>query len=205
MREDVNEYVRKCDGCERRKQGYEYKASMGKVRMPSFPFEIVNMDLVGPYHKLQYGNRFLLTFVDQFTKYAEAIPVPNTSAKVCARAYVKHIIARHGTGSILVTDRGTSFTSVFFRETRKILGIKQLYTPALHPQSNGGAEAWHKTLNQGLSHYVNASGTNWGTLILLYLMAYRATPHGSTGYSPYVLLHGREIPRRISELNCPQK
>ena len=106
---------------------------------------------------------------------------------------MKHIIARHGTGSILVTDRGTSFTSVFFRETCKILGIKQLYTSALHPQSNGQIESWHKTLNQGLSRYVNASGTNWDTLVPLYLMAYRATPHGTTGYSPYFLLHGREM------------
>jgi hypothetical protein len=48
-------------------------------------------------------------------------------------------------------------------------------------------------MHQGLSHYVNASGTNWDTLILFYLMAYRATPHGSTGFSPYYLLHGREM------------
>jgi len=40
----------------------------------------MNMDLFGPYHKSQFGNSFLLTFMDQFTKYAEAIPVPNTSA-----------------------------------------------------------------------------------------------------------------------------
>ena len=51
MREDVNEYVKQCDGCQRRKQGYEYRAPMSKVRMPTFPCEIVNMDLVGPYHK----------------------------------------------------------------------------------------------------------------------------------------------------------
>ena len=63
----------------------------------------------------------------------------------------------------------------------------------MHPQSNGSVESWHKTLNQGLSHYVNASGTNWDTLIPLYFMAYRHTPHGSTGYSPYFLLHGREM------------
>ena len=48
-------------------------------------------------------------------------------------------------------------------------------------------------MNQGLSHYVNASGTNWDTLIPFYLMAYRATPHGSSGFSPYYLLHGREM------------
>ena len=35
-------------------------------------------------------------------------------------------------------------------------------------------------MNQGLSHYVNALGTNWDTLVLFYLMAYRATPHGTS-------------------------
>ena len=48
-------------------------------------------------------------------------------------------------------------------------------------------------MNQGLSHYENASGTNWDTLVPFCLMAYRATPHGTSGYSPYYLLHGREI------------
>jgi len=28
-REDVNEYVKQCDGCQRRKQGYEYRTPMG--------------------------------------------------------------------------------------------------------------------------------------------------------------------------------
>jgi hypothetical protein len=40
---------------------------------------------------------------------------------------------------------------------------------------------------------VNALGTNWDTLIPFYLMAYCATPHGTSGYSPYCLLHGREM------------
>ena len=44
-----------------------------------------------------------------------------------------------------------------------------------------------------LSHYVNASGMNWDTLIPFYLIAYRATPHGTSGYSPYYSLHGREM------------
>ena len=169
---------------------YEYRAPMGKVRMPTFPFEITNLDICGPYHRSQSGNRFLLTFLDQFSKYAEAIPIPNTSAEVCVRANVTHIIARYGTGSILVTEQGTSFTSVFFRETCRIFGIKELHLSPLHPQANGAAEKYHKTMNQGLSHYLNASGTKWDTLIPLYLMAYRATPHGSTGFSPYYLLHG---------------
>jgi hypothetical protein len=39
-------------------------------------------------------NRHLLTFIDHFTKYAEAIPLTDMSAETCARAYVTHVIAR---------------------------------------------------------------------------------------------------------------
>ena len=109
-------------------------------------------------------------------------------AETCAKAYATHVIARHGTGSVLVTDQGRSFTSLFFKETCKILGIRQMNTSAYHT-----IERYHKTMKQGLSHYVNASGTNWYTLIPFYLMAYRETPHGTSGYSPYYLLHHREI------------
>jgi hypothetical protein len=48
-------------------------------------------------------------------------------------------------------------------------------------------------MNQGLSHYVNASGTDWDTLITFCMMAYRGTPHGTHGFSPFYLLHGREM------------
>ena len=115
------------------------------------------------------------------------------NADTCAWAYATHVIARHGTGSVLVTDQGRSFTSVFFKETCKILGIKQVNTSAYHPQANGTIERYHKTMNQGLSHYVNASGTNWDIVVPFYLMAYRANTHGTIGYSPYHLLHGREM------------
>jgi hypothetical protein len=48
-------------------------------------------------------------------------------------------------------------------------------------------------MNQGFNHYINSAETNWGDLIPYYLMAYRETPHCTSGYSPYYLLHGREI------------
>jgi transposase InsO family protein len=83
--------------------------------------------------------------------------------------------------------------SGFFNETCKVLGVKHVNTAAYHPQANGTAERFHQTLNRGLSYYVNASGTNWDTLIPFYLMAYNGTPHVSTGLSPHYLLHGEEI------------
>jgi hypothetical protein len=58
---------------------------------------------------------------------------------------------------------------------------------------------FHRTLNSGLSHYVNASGTIWGTLLPFYLMSYNTTPYSSTNFSPFYLLPEREIVLPTSE------
>ena len=69
--------------------------------------------------------------------YSEARPIQDIPAEKCERSYATHVIVRQGTGSDLVTDQGRPFASVFFKETCKILGIKQVNTSAYHPQANG--------------------------------------------------------------------
>jgi len=54
-------------------------------------------------------------------------------------------------------------------------------------------ERWHKDLHTALSHYINVANTNWDTIAPFLLMAHRAQPHSVTGYSPFYLLHGREM------------
>ena len=43
-----------------------------------------------------------------------------------------------------------------------------------------------------LSKLVEKNGKNWDELLDLVLMAYRTTPHASTGESPFFLLYGRD-------------
>jgi len=62
-----------------------------------------------------------------------------------------------------------------------------------HPQSNGHVERLHRTLHTALSHYVNKSHTDWDLKLPYFLLAYRATPHSTTGYSPFFLLRDREM------------
>jgi hypothetical protein len=68
-----------------------------------------------------------------------------------------------------------------------------MHSSAYNTRGNGTIETIHKTMNQGLSHNVNSSGTDWDTLISFCMMAYRRTPHGTHGFSPFYLLHGREM------------
>jgi transposase InsO family protein len=134
----------------------------------------------------------LFTFIDHFTKYVEAFPITDVSAETCARFYATQIIARHGSGSTLITDQGTSFTLAFFQETCKILKVRKARTSAYHAMSNGMVESFHRVLHGSIAHYIDSTGTNWN-VVLPFLMAYRGTPRSTRGYSPFYLLHGPEM------------
>jgi hypothetical protein len=96
MRRSVQEYSRNCDVCQRGKDDREFRATLGKVEEPTAPFQTMAMDLTGPYPLTPCKNSYLLTFIDYFTKYVEAFPIPDRSAETCARAYATQIVARHG-------------------------------------------------------------------------------------------------------------
>ena len=47
---------------------------------PTFPFEVNSIDVTGPYPLTPKKNKYL-TFVDHFTRYVEAYPASNQTAK----------------------------------------------------------------------------------------------------------------------------
>jgi len=65
--------------------------------------------------------------------------------------------------------------------------------------SNGQVERLQRILHTALSHYVKKSHTDWDLKVPYFLLAYRATPHSTTGYSSFFLLHGREMVTPASE------
>jgi len=146
MRRSIEEYIPKCDSCQRRKDHREFLAPLGQPEEPTEPFDVTSMDLTGPYPLTARKNKCLLTFIDHFTRYAEAFRVEDQTAKTCARVYATQIITRHCTGSKLITDLGPAFMFIFFREKCKILGVQRVRTSSYHPQSR-----LHRSLHTALS------------------------------------------------------
>ena len=157
------------------------------------PFQKVAMDIVGPLPKTHAGNQYILTFQDHFSKYPEAFPLPDQRATTIARIFVEEIVCRHGTPEKLLTDQGTNFTSELFREICKLLDIKKLQTTAYHPQTNGIVERSHQTIMTGLSQFISNDQKDWDVWLPYVMMTYRCTQHSTMKYSPYYLLHGREM------------
>lgn len=194
MRQDIEEYIRKCDSCQRNKS---HVKDLKKVPMQlstelSRPFEQCALDIVGPLPISQNGNKYLLTFQDCFSRYAEAVPIKDQSAETIAREIATNIICRHGAPERLLTDQGTNFVSEVMRSLCKMLKIKKIQTTSYHPQANGSLERSHKTIAEYLRHYVNEDQLNWDLWIPYAIFTFNTTVHTATGYTPFSLIHGRE-------------
>jgi len=50
--------------------------------------EMASIDICGPYPFTQKKHRYLLTYIDHFTQYPEAIPISNQETETVARALV---------------------------------------------------------------------------------------------------------------------
>ena len=99
MRRSVEDCIRNCDACQRRKETREFIAPMGNPEMLVDPFQITSMDITVPYPLTPLRHKYILTFIDHFTKFVEAFAIPDYLTHTCARIYATQIMTIHGSGS----------------------------------------------------------------------------------------------------------
>ena len=72
------------------------------------------MDIVGPLTQTCEGNKYLLTFQEEKSKYPLAVLVSQQHALTVARVFVEEIILKFGISQTLLTDQGSNVLSEFF-------------------------------------------------------------------------------------------
>jgi len=139
LRKQVTEWARTCIPCQTAKVHRHVKAPLVAFEAPHRRFDHIHIDIVGPLPSSR-GFTYLLTMVDRYTRWPEAVPLSDTSTLSCARALIAHWIARFGLPSHLSSDRGPQFTSDLWSSIAKLLGTQLHRTTAYHPQANGLVE-----------------------------------------------------------------
>ena len=192
MTKDIISYCEKCDPCAARKPAKLTRAPLGEQSVGA-SMEKVAVDILGPLPVSEKGNRFILVIVDLFTKYTEAVPLPNQEALTVANAFIDNFVTRLGVPLMLLSDHGTNFESKLFMDMCEILDIKKVTTSIARPQANGSVERFNRTLASMLTMYCSKNQNQWDRYLQQVMMAYRASKHAATGLSPNMMTFGREI------------
>ena len=193
MKQELEEYIRRCEICQKNKiTQNKTKLPMKITTTPEIVWEKCALDIVGPLSQTLDGNRYVLTFQDELSKYTLAVPIKQQDAMTVAKAFVEEIVLKFGIPQSVLTDQGTNFMSEVFTNVCKLLKIKKITGMAYRPQSNGSLERTHRVLVEYLRCFILEDQSNWDKWLPYASFVFNTTPHTSTGFTPHELLFRRK-------------
>ena len=102
--------------------------------------------------------------VDRLTKSAHFIPVKVTyNAEKLAKLYISEVVRLHGVPLSIISDRGTQFTSKFWKTLHVELGTRLDLSTAFHPLTDGQSERTIQVLEDMFRACVVEFGGHWVT------------------------------------------
>jgi len=105
-----------------------------------------------------------------------------------------HIFKPHGTPTSMVSDGDPKFTSPFWQQSMKSMGIEHIKAVPGYHETNGQVERKSSQLKTALRNITNKRQNNWVNS-LQDMAAYTNAGHSNTiSMSPYKAVYGRDYP-----------
>ena len=201
MAKDMAAFVRNCTRCQALRPTQQATPTR-PVPLPqcSLPNERVHMDLLGP---LKQGNAsyYVIVMTDAFTKYTLLSSSLTKSGPAIAAVVQATWIATFGVPVQVVTDQGNEWTNHMLQHLWQRLGISHRKTTPYHPQSNGQAEVFNKTIKRYLATLSTEAQQAWRQYLPHLQLAYNSAHHEAIDMSPFKALFGYDP--RIPQLDDP--
>ncbi len=102
-------------------------------------------------------------------------------AEAVAHAFITHVICPFTTPRVILSDNGTEFKNKVLEAICRQYGIKQTFTAAYHPASNGLVERTNRKILEILRHAVDTTQEAWQDWLSQMAASINGCVNGSTG------------------------
>jgi hypothetical protein len=192
MKDDVYRWVKCCRICATHKRGPPRNRAPLTQELTGHRNERMAFDIIGPLPTTRKGNRFILLMVDYFTKWVEVSALETHTAKVVSKEILDKWVTRFGVPWKLHCDQAPEFNSACMTEFGRLIKTCKTRTLPYRPCSNGLCEKSNQTIEGILRCLCDGNREDWDEHLQMAVMAYRASPHGTTGCSPNLMIFGQE-------------
>jgi hypothetical protein len=149
IKKDIQAHINSCTQCQVGKKSTAKPTLLQPLPTVDQSNQQIHIDLFGPLKTSGQGNKMVLVMKDAFTKYAEAIAIPDKQAETVTMEIFVHWICRFGSPIQIHSDNGTEFVNKLNKELFKVLDIKHSTTTPGHPQCNAqcSTKLWPNVLH----------------------------------------------------------
>jgi hypothetical protein len=197
---DIKAFCDSCATCQAIKTSNQRpQGLLHSLPIPTKPWSSIGMDFVGPF-PLADDVDYIWVVLCRLTSLVHLIPLrTTTTAAQLAPIFMSQIVRLHGLPETIVSDRDPKFTSQFWTETHRLLGIKLAKSTAFHPQTNGASERMIRKVSQVLRAMVRPDQLDWPKHLPAVEFALNSSVNESTGFAPFELTYGY-VPKTIQTI-----
>jgi hypothetical protein len=194
FKRDVATHVALCDVCQRVKAEHQRPVGLLQpLKVPEWKWEKIGMDFIVGLPRTRDGYDSIWVIVDRLTKVAHFIPMKTTySGDQLAELYMSRIVCLHGVLKKIVSDRGTQFTSRFWKRLHESMDTKLNFSLAYHPQTDGQTERTNQVLEDMLRACAIKHGRRWDKSLPYVEFSYNNSYQASLKMAPFEALYGRK-------------
>ncbi|KAL0226635.1 hypothetical protein P9112_013959 [Eukaryota sp. TZLM1-RC] len=112
MKADLISHIAECIPCQKTTPILKNSIpSTGSLNSAKRPFEYLHCDTIGPLTVDSYGNKYVIHFVDAFSKFSILVPVADVTALTVVNSILIHVYSVFGAPRSIHSDNGPEFSN----------------------------------------------------------------------------------------------
>jgi len=191
MRNRIKEYIGNCLVCMLANTSTNVReGELQTTFTPNIPFQVVHTDHYGPLIETSDGRKHILILVDAYSRFTWLFAVKSAGTREVIENF-RYVFNTFGNPELLVSDRGTAFTSGEFATFLQERNIKHQLVAVAAPWSNGLVERINRFLKSSLKKVIEEQ-TSWSSKLNIIQYVINNTYHSSLKATPSKVLLGYE-------------
>lgn len=199
---DTKNFCESCEKCMASKPKPKNTVTRQIPKSHLAPGELISMDIVGKLPRSHDGHFFILTIIDHYSRFLEAIPLREIKSHNIIKC-LNEYFARFGIPKVILSDNAMNFVSEEIENFLKSHNIEHRHSSIYYPQSNGTIERVHRFLKESITA-LSTKTFEWTDHLLFFKLHYNNASHSATGFPPAKIFLGRNLNIPLESFSTPK-